>query len=474
MIDIEDYLAWDGLEMAALVRRGEVSADELETTCRELIERLDPVVNAVGDLADPVSPGAPDGVFAGVPFAVKELLATPGLPWTMGSRLLASSPPGEPSPYVRRLLGAGLRIVCSTTSSEFGLLGSTESRLRGATHNPWRPGLSAGGSSGGAAAAVAAGIVPLAHASDAGGSIRIPAAMTGLFGFKPSNRRCEPSIPAEDGLGALVVDHCVSRTVRDSAALLAQTERRGPGAPHAPVGPVSGPGGRRLRIATVSTTLRGRQPDPAVRGALERTRALCAELGHRIVELEPLAIDGAALSGAFFTSAALTLAPLADLMTPALGRRPGPAELEPFTLELIEWSATLPPGSAQRVAQALRSAGEAFVAAFTTCDVVLSPTLTTLPWSLGTLDPGLGREELIERTERLVGYTPIHNVVGCPAMSVPLEWVEGLPVGVHFAAAPGADRTLLELAYELEAARPWAHRRPRIDAARRDPASALP
>jgi amidase len=471
MIDVEDYLGWDGLEMAARVRRGEVSADELEATCRTLIDRLDPTLNAIGDLAEPVPHGAPDGVFAGVPFAVKELLAAPGLPWTMGSRLLAAHPPGEPTPYLRRLLDSGLRIVCSTTSSEFGLLGSTESALRGATHNPWRPGLSAGGSSGGSAAAVAAGIVPLAHASDAGGSIRIPAAMTGLFGFKPSHQRCVPTVPADGGLGALVVDHCVSRTVRDSAALLEQTERRGPDARYPLVGGVPGAGRARLRIATITTSLCGGQPDPAVRDAVERTRALCAELGHRIVELEPLPIDGAALSDAFFTTAALTLAQLADLMTPVLGRRPGPAELEPFTLELIDWSATLPPDSAQRAAQALRHAGDTFVTAFETCDVVLSPTLTTLPWSLGTLDPALGREELIERTERLVGYTPIHNAAGCPAMSVPLGWVEGLPVGIHFAAAPGADRTLLELAFELEAARPWAHRRPRVEAVRPDPAT---
>jgi amidase len=473
VIDIEDYLAWDGLEMAARVRRGDVSAGELESTCRTVIERLDPTLNAVGDLAEPVPHGAPDGVFAGVPFAVKELLAAPGLPWTMGSRLLASAPPGEPTPYVRRLLGSGLRIVCSTTSSEFGLLGSTESALRGATHNPWRPGLSAGGSSGGAAAAVAAGIVPLAHANDAGGSIRVPAAMTGLFGFTPSHQRCVPTVPVDEGLGALVVDHCVSRTVRDSAALLEQTERRGAAARYPQVGAVSGPGRGRLRIATISASLCGRQPDPLVWDAVERTRALCAELGHRIVELGPLPIDGAALSDAFFTTAALTLAQLADLMTPALGRRPGPDELEPFTLELIDWRATLPPDAARRAAQTLRRAGDTFVTAFETCDIVLSPTLTTLPWSLGTLAPTLGREELIERTERLVGYTPIHNAAGCPAMSVPLEWVDGLPVGIHFAAAPGADRTLLELAYELEAARPWAHRRPRFDAARPDTATAV-
>jgi amidase len=266
----------------------------------------------------------------------------------------------------------------------------------------------------------------------------------------------------------------VSRTVRDSAALLGQTERRGPDARYPAVGAVSGPGSGRLRIATISTSLCGGQPDPAVRDAVERTRALCAELGHRLVELDPLPIDGDELSDAFFTSAALTLAQLADLMTPVLGRRPGRAELEPFTLELIDWSATLPPDSARRAARALRRAGDAFVTAFGTCDVVLSPTLTTLPWSLGTLDPRLGREELIERTERLVGYTPIHNAAGCPAMSVPLQQVGGLPVGIHFAAAPGSDRTLLELAFELEAARPWAHRRPRVDARSADPAPVGP
>ncbi len=469
MIDAADYMSWDGVAMAELVRRGDVTAEELAATCRAQIERLDPTLNAVADLADAPVPtggggGEVGGVLAGVPFAVKELLAVPGLPWTLGSRLRLPAPAGPASPYVQRLLDAGLQIVCSTTSSEFGLLGSTESLLRGSTQNPWGPGLSAGGSSGGAAAAVAAGIVPLAHASDAGGSIRLPASLTGLFGFKPSNRRCEPTGPAARGLLSLIVEHCVSRTVRDSAALLAITEQHGPSAPFAADGRVTQSGRQRLRIATISTTLMGEEPDARVAEALARTRRLCNELGHRAFESPPLPIDGTALSSAYFTSAALTMADVADMVTPALGRRPGADEFEPFTLELIDWAATLAPDARQTAEQAIDTVRAALLTAFDGCDVVLTPTLARLPWRLGTLAPTLGRETVIARTEHLVGYTPIHNLAGCPAMSVPLEWVDGLPVGMQFAAAPGADRRLLELAYELEAAQPWAHRRPPLAA----------
>ncbi len=217
MIDLDDYLAWDAVEMGERVRAGDVIVRELDEACRALIAATNPALNAVADLAPvDLAPAPPAGVFAGVPFAVKELLGVPGLPWTFGSRLMAANPAGHESPYVARLTGAGLRVVCSATSSEFGLLGSTESALRGVTHNPVGAGPSAGGSSGGSAALVAAGVVPMAHANDAGGSIRLPASMTGTFGFMPSAGRCEPSVPGAEGLAALVVDHCISRTVRDS------------------------------------------------------------------------------------------------------------------------------------------------------------------------------------------------------------------------------------------------------------------
>jgi amidase len=395
-----------------------------------------------------------------VPFLVKELLPTPGLPWTMGSRLMAQAEAGTPSPYVERLLATGLRILGATTSSEFGLLGSTETALHGTTANPWRAGISAGGSSGGAAAAVAAGIVPLAHASDGGGSIRYPAAMTGSFGFAPSAGRCEPTGPDAGGLASLVLEHAISRSVRDSATLLAATQRSGPGQVHPPIGVVTGPSDRRLRIAVVERAIPGHLPHPAVRRALHRTAERLDALGHRLVDVAEPCFDGEALSRGFFSAAAETMAGVAAMVTPMLGRPPGPDELEPFTLELIEWAAGLDADEPDRRARAFAGARRTYLETFQHADVVLTPTVTQPPWPIGTLAPDLGRELLVARTEQLIGYTPIHNIVGAPAMSVPLEEVDGLPVGMQFAARPGDDALLLHLAFELEAAHPWAHRSP--------------
>jgi amidase len=456
----EDYCRWDAVEMARLVRAGEVTAADLAETAHGLIERRSGL-NAVAHLVDdPVVPPAADGPLAGVPFAVKELLAWPGLPWTMGSRLLAANPAPGLSPYASRIRDAGLTVVCSTTSSEFGLLGSTETALHGTTLNPWRERLSAGGSSGGSAALVAAGVLPMAHGNDAGGSLRVPAALNGLFGFKPSNRRCAPAGPEGPGLMSLLVEHCMTRTVRDSAALLAATERTGPDAVYPPVGSVEGPGAARMRIGVLVPTLTGRDPDVGVRAELDRTAALCASLGHDVALAEPPAIDGAALSRAFFTAAALTVAQVAQSVTPLLGRAPGPDELEPFTLELVEWAATLDPAAQDAVQQVLGDASRAYLRLFEHHDVVLSPTLAVPSWPLGHLAPTAGRETLVRRTEEAVGYTPVHNMTGCPAMTVPLGRCDGLPVGLHLAARPGEDRVLLELAYEFEQASPWAGTRP--------------
>jgi amidase len=461
MIETRDYERWTALEMAELVRARQVTAEELAGACRELIEERNPRLNAVADEGPAVDMPAADPrvAFPGVPFAVKEVLAAPGLRWTMGSRMLASAPAGEPSPYVRRLMAAGLRIVCSTTSSEFGLVGSTEGLLHGATANPWAPGLSAAGSSGGSAALVAAGVLPMAHASDAGGSIRVPASVTGLFGFKPSKGRTVEATPA-DGLGALIADHCVSRTVADSAALLTVTSHRGSPAPSSPIGDVCERPLPRLRIGVVERTLMGELPDHRVGAELAGARRLCEDLGHETIELDLRSVDGQAVSDAFFDLASLTMARMADLMAGPLGGRPGSAELEPFTLELIDHAQTLPPNAGETCMAAIRTSAAAYVQLFDGCDAILSPTLARLPWPIGYLDPCIGREELIRRTESIIGYTPIQNISGSPAMSVPLGWVDGLPVGMHFAAAPGQDELLLGLALELEAARPWHDKRP--------------
>ncbi|SOE01586.1 amidase family protein [Blastococcus haudaquaticus] len=456
LIPFDDYARCDAVELARLVRTGAVSAADLAETARALMDRRS-ALNAVADLAGPpddVPPGG--GPLAGVPFAVKELLAWPGLPWTFGSRLMAANPAPGFSPYAARIRDAGLNVLCSTVSSEFGLLGSTETALRGTTLNPWREGLSAGGSSGGSAALVAAGIVPMAHGSDGGGSLRVPAAMNGLFGFKPSNGRCVPTGPAAAGLAALVVEGSMSRTVRDTAHFLAATERTDAGAPYPPVGLVAGPDPVRLRVGVLMDTLMGRAPDEDVRREVDRAARLCESLGHHVEAADPPDIDAAAFSRGFFTAAAMTMTDVARMVTPMLGRPPGPDELEPFTLELIDWAATLPPGAPAELELTLADVARRYLVLFERYDVVLSPTLASVGWPLGHLAPDVGRETLIRRTEEAVGYTPPHNVAGCPAMSVPLGWSDGLPVGVHVAAAPGADGLLLALASELEEAAPWS------------------
>lgn len=469
LIPLDEYGRWDATEMARLVREREVTADDLAETARALLDDLG-ALNAVADFADGPraqpgqrpQPGA-GGPLAGVPFAVKELLPWPGLPWTMGSRLMADTPAPGLSPFAARIAASGLNVLCSTASSEFGLLGSTESALRGPTLNPWGDGLSAGGSSGGSAAMVAAGIVPMAHGNDAGGSLRVPAALTGLFGFKPSARRSVPALPEGPGLASLVVEHCMSRSVRDSAAFLAATERAGTDAVHPPAGLVAGPESRRLRISVLTPTLMAREPDEPVARELDRAAALCERLGHHVESAKPPAIDGRALSGAFFTTAALTVTRIAEQSARALGRPPGPDELEPFTLELIAWAATFPPDASAACERVFAEATRAYLTLFERCDVVLSPTLARVSWPLGHLSPAAGREVLIRRTEEAVGYTPVHTIAGGPAMTVPIGRHNGLPVGIHCAARPGADRMLLALAYELEAAAPWSGIRPGTD-----------
>lgn len=475
----------DAVGQAARVRSGAVSPLELvDAAIRRIeeIERIGPRVNALVSTdfeaararARAMTEGKrpPRGPLAGVPFLAKDLLAYPGQRFTLGSRLFRTQVAQTGSPYTDRLDAAGLITLGKTTTSELGLLGSTESLLSGITRNPWSALHSATGSSGGSAAAVASGMVPMAHASDGGGSIRIPASACGLFGFKPSRGRCVPA--GEMDLFGLLIDHCISRSVRDSACLLAITEVSGKGSLIA-ADPdsgsdsgsgsvfdfVKGPAAKRLRIAAYSETLMGRAPGPDAQAALRSTVQLCRELGHEVIEIPAPPIDGAAVSIGFFTLAGAAMAGLADLVTPMLGRPPGEAELEPFTLSLIEWYRGLDRKAVEATHASFVQNGAALNEFLGQWDVALCPTMPEPPPLLGEFAPDRGREALIRATEELAGYTAIHNVAGVPAMSVPLFWNrDGLPIGSHFAAAQGADATLLSLAYELEAARPWKNRRP--------------
>ncbi|NMO17874.1 amidase [Pyxidicoccus fallax] len=449
----------DGVAQAELVARGELSAAEVLAACAERIEAMNPLIRAIPTLdlerARQVKP--PPGPLAGVPFLVKDVTPYPGLRWSLGSRLFARNFAAPATPYSQRLDEAGLVTVGKTATSEFGMLGSTETVLEGVTHNPWDLTLSASGSSGGSAAAVAAGIVPLAHANDGGGSIRIPASVCGLFGFKPSRGRCVPASPGASDFGALVYDHCISRSVRDSALLLSLTEARDGALP--PVGYVREPIARRLRIATWTRTLTGEDPEPAVRRAYDEAVALCESLGHEVEPVSPPDVDGLELGDAFFLVAGALLTGVVGTVGPQRGHPVERHELEPFTWSLVEEFSRRGPGALSEARAVFARSTERYLAAVAPYDVVLTPTLADTPWRLGHLSPLVPREELLRRTARAVGYTPIHNVTGSPAMSVPLHWTDGgVPIGTHFAAAPGAEALLLGLAYQLEAARPWQNR----------------
>lgn len=455
-----DFLArLDGVAQAQLVARGELSSLDLLDACRQRLQCVNPILNAVVtqdfEAARARAQGGLAGPFAGVPFLFKDVCVYPGLRCAFGSRLFAGNVPQGGTPFSERVDTAGLVTVGKTATCELGLIGSTETLLEGVTHNPWRLTLSASGSSGGAAAAVAAGIVPLAHASDGGGSIRGPAASAGLFGLKPSRGRTVRSSPNASEFEHLLSDGCISRSVRDTALFLSVVEAE---SALPLLGYVQEPSPRRLHIGYTASTLFGTEPDVECRRALESTVALCRELGHRVEPAAPPHIDAAGLSQAFFAFAGRSLVGLVQMLEPLLGRRLGSGDLEPFTRQLI--AAALEPAARDlNVHGVFERATQLYLAALAPYDRLLTPTYATPPWELGWLSPLLPREELIARTERAVCYTPIQSVAGTPAMSVPLYWTaDELPIGSHFAAAPGREDVLLGLAYELERARPWADR----------------
>ena len=448
----------DAIAQADLIARRELSPDEAFDACIARIDALNPLLRAVVTVVRgrPAPPGS--GPFSGVPFLVKDASPWPGLRWSMGARLFANNIAPAHTPYGQRLADAGLVCAGKTATSEMGLLGSTETLLEGITHNPWRLSSSAAGSSGGSAVAVAAGLVPIAHANDGGGSIRIPASVCGLFGFKPSKGRTVPGAFASSDFLDMTSDHCISRSVRDSALFLSITEDTTGGKP---VGFVRDPSARRLRIAAYTTTAMGEEAEPAVRRAFDEAAALLAELGHVVEPIAAPAFDGPALAEAFFLVAGEAIAAVVASMDSMRGTPVQHGELEPFTWSLIEAFEAAGPEALSRSRATFAAAVRSYRDATRNHDVVLTPTIATTPWPIGHLSPVLSRAELIGRTARAVGYTPIHNIAGCPGMSVPLCFPEGgLPIGTHLAAAAGEDATLLALAYELEAARPWKDRWP--------------
>ncbi|MBX7197044.1 MAG: amidase, partial [Sandaracinaceae bacterium] len=354
----------DGVAQAELVARGDVAPSELFAACLERIERWNPLLRAVVTVQRERGRPPRAKPFSGVPFLAKDSLSWPGLRWSMGARMLASNVAEQHTAFGRRLVDAGLVLAGKTAMSELGLLASTETLLEGVTHNPWDLSRSAGGSSGGSAAAVAAGIVPLAHASDGGGSIRVPASMCGVFGFKPSRGRTVSAWLASDDFVDMTADHCVTRSVRDSARFLAITQELAE--PE-----VREPSRARLRIGAWTRAMTGDEPAPEVRAAFERTIALLESLGHRVEVMDGPVYDPA-LAEAFYTVAGASVRALVGSID---ARRPVQHdELEPFTWSLMRGAGALADARG-RFAEASRAYRE-LQAPY---DVTLTPTLASLP-----------------------------------------------------------------------------------------------
>lgn len=457
----------DAVGLAQRIRDGEITAAQALDAAIARAERVNPELNFIitkaydagrARAAEPLS-----GPFAGVPTLIKDLMDWRGHPTKYGSRAFAENVASEQPPYMDALLAAGLVPFAKSTTPEFGFTATTEPVLGGVTRNPWNPLHSSGGSSGGAGVAVAARVVPIAHASDGGGSIRIPAACNGLVGLKPSRARNIGSGAVND-VTNISVQGCVSISVRDTAAWQAATENTAEGRAFEPIGLVTGPSTRRLRIKLDINNALGTAPDPQVAAAIQAAAELCRGLGHTIIEARP-AIDGRQFSDDFILLWAAGAAQVVEQVRQRAGAdAPLDQLLEPLSLELAAHAQRAGREALGAAIQRLGGISAQYAAFLAEADVYLTPVLGKPPVLLGQINPERGMATF-ETLSEYVGYTPLQNVAGAPAISLPLGWSsDGLPIGAHFSAAAGQERTLLELAYELEAAQPWAARKPGVNA----------
>ncbi|WP_031468282.1 amidase [Sciscionella sediminilitoris] len=442
----------DGTAIAELIRAGELTPEDAAHQAAERAGRVDPMLHAIAE-ADYANVAEPKpGPLRGVPSFIKDNTPVPGLPTRHGSAAV----PGTVSPgygaFAKQFISTGMTVLGKTRLPEFGLNATTEFVDEEPTRNPWNTGYSAGGSSGGAAALVASGVVPIAHGNDGGGSIRIPAACCGLVGLKPSRGRTVASELAKMPIN-LVVDGVLTRTVRDSAAFLAAAEgyRRSPKLP--PLGHIRESRGRKLRIGLVLDPVVDTEICPQTRAAVEATAARLEKLGHTV---EPIRLPfGDPFVTDFLTYWGMLAFLLSALGKHSFGKEFDPARLTPLTTGLrriYQRGAHRTPGTLYRLARAK----SAYAAMFRTHHLVLSPVLGHVTPELGHLRPDVPVAELIERLKRYVAFTPLANVTGAPALSLPAGLAEeGVPIGVQFSAADGDERSLLEIGYELEDAMSW-------------------
>ena len=473
MAALRDYEEHDAVGLAALVARGETTAEELLEAAIERVDSRNGIVNAVTNklydqASQAIADGLPGGPLRGVPYLLKDLAAfLAGCPTTRGSKFFEDAVPAEDSEHVKRLKRAGVVIFGRTNTPELGLSLTCEPQLHGATKNPWDPTRSSGGSSGGAAAAVAARMLPAAHASDGFGSIRAPAACCGLVGLKPTRGRTTMAPFLGEGSGGISTEHAVTLSVRDSAAILDATRGPGAGDPYSAPPPLRpfldevgiDPG--TLRIAFSIRTPNGAPVDAEASRVLQETAALAADLGHQVEEADPV-IEGEAVVPTFLAlMGANTVVNLSA--HPSAGRAAREDEVERITWLTAQLGEAVSSADYIRAIQTMHRLGRQMAAFHRDYDILLTPGLATgAAVELGWLDMMMDDvEEYWRRVFHFSPFTVWFNLTGQPAVMLPIgESAAGLPVAVQAVAPYGDEATLFRLSAQLESARPWCNRRP--------------
>ncbi len=474
MASFSEYEQFDGLGLAELVKNKDVTPAELLEAATQKADEVNPEINAItqrfDDLAEKsISDGLPDGAFAGVPFLLKDLhVLLTGTTTTSGSRLYKDHVATHNSTLVDRYIKAGFVTFGKTNSPEFGLTVTTEPQLFGPTRNPWNKEHSPGGSSGGAASAVAAGIVPIAHASDGGGSVRLPASACGLFGLKPTRGRIPAGPDRGEGWHGCSINNVISRSVRDSAAVLDATAGSEPGEPYsAPhhegtfLSRLNGSAGP-LRIAFSTKSPIETEVHPDCIAAVEHAARLCTELGHDIEEAQ-VPLDGPQMAQTLGTVIGVDIASRFEQWGAQRGRPVQPDEVEFMTWRTAENGSNVTGVELLQATQSMHEGSRRMAHFFEKYDVLIEPTFGQPPVKLGTIntmDEDIGR--YMGRLMEASPFTGRYNLTGLPSMNVPLYWNDaGLPIGVMFTGPFGNDARLLQLARQLEEAQPWFDNRPK-------------
>jgi amidase len=478
-MNLTEYASYDGLDLAELIRKKEVTAREVAESMREGVQQINPLINAVIEVYDDRVEKADQLLFAGkplagVPFLLKDLGATEaGKLQERGSRLAKGCISETDSYLTDRVKETGTIILGRTTTPEFGFAATTESILTGATLNPWDLNLIAGGSSGGSAAAVAAGIVPVAHASDGGGSIRIPAACCGIVGLKPSRGRVSCGPDADEKKFGLSQEFVVSRSIRDMAVMLDAVSKPAPGDPYVIVQPqqpfseaVAAATGK-LRVAYTADSWTGVAVDPEIFENVNDIARMCEDMGH-IVEAARPQFDLSPYFSALGVLWNVSLGYDCDKLAQHMGRPVDSNYLEPVTLELYKISRKITAADVITARAALNVTRRKVGQFFTKYDLLLTPTIAQLPVPIGAIDQNqdIALEKWYLGTSQFNAFTNLFNTTGLPAISLPLcQSSAGLPIGIQFAADFGKEDLLIRVAGAFEQALPWAERKPPIHVA---------